>query len=133
MFRKIFFVCFALLCLQLTMYGQDALTRADMAFAANEYSFAITYYKSVFNKLENDTETKARIAYNIGLCNKRISKPLDAQLWLEKAIELKHQDPAVFLHVADVLRMNEQFDKAIEYYNQYKLLVPHAMYWPTKA
>lgn len=124
MFRKIFFVCFALLCLQLTMYGQDALTRADMAFAANEYSFAITYYKSVFNKLENDTETKARIAYNIGLCNKRISKPLDAQLWLEKAIELKHQDPAVFLHVADVLRMNEQFDKAIEYYNQYKLLVP---------
>ena len=118
------FICVFLLSLVNVSFGQDGLKKADEAFAADEYSFAITYYKSVFSKIDNDNTTKARIAYNIGYCNKKISKPLDAQLWFEKALELKYQDPIVYLYYADALRMNENFDKALENYNQYKLLVP---------
>lgn len=124
MYIQKIFICFALLCFTLISNAQEGLKKADDAFQANEYSFAITYYKSVFSKIDNDDATKARIAYNIGYCNKKISKPLDAQLWFEKAIELNCQNPDVYLHYADVLRMNEQFDKAIENYNKYKLLMP---------
>lgn len=103
--------------------SQETLKKADAAFEAHEYAFAITYYKSSYHKTD-DYEQKARIAYNIGLCSKRISKPLDAKLWFTKAIELKYQSPEVFLHLADVLRMNEEFDEAIEYYSIYKEYVP---------
>ena len=117
-------ICLFFLLLSTANFAQDALKKADQAFEANEYSFAINYYKSIFAKVDHDDETKARIAYNIGYCNKKISKPLDAQLWFEKAIDLRYQNPEIYFNYAEVLRMNEQFDKAIENYNKYKLLIP---------
>ena len=98
--------------------------RAEEALQANEYTFAINNFKSLFSQIENEDPQKAEIAYKIGFCYRHISRPLDAQLWLEKAISLKYQDPIVYLYCADALRMNENFDKAIKYYEHYQSLVP---------
>lgn len=98
--------------------------RADNALKSNEYTFAINNYKSLFAQTESEDPNKAVIAYKIGYCYRHISKPLDAQLWFEKAIDLKYQDPIVYLYCADAERMNQNFDKAIKNYEQYRSLVP---------
>lgn len=98
--------------------------RADDALQANEYTFAINNYKSLFSQTENEDPNKPVIAYKIGYCYRHISSPLHAQLWFEKAIDLNYQDPIVYLYCADAMRMNENFDKAISYYEKYHSLVP---------
>ena len=98
--------------------------RADDALKANEYTFAINNYKSLFSQIENEDPNKPVIAYKIGYCYRHISSPLHAQLWFEKAIDLNYQDPIVYLYCADAMRMNENFDKAISYYEKYHSLVP---------
>lgn len=122
--KRIQTICILLFFLFKLSYSQEALRKADNAFNIHEYSTAITLYKSAFSYTENKIETKAKIAYRIGYCNRKISKPLDAQLWLEKAVELKIPNPLVYLYLADAQRMNENFALALKNYQQYKLLVP---------
>lgn len=100
------------------------LKQADNALKANEYTFAINNYKSLFTQIENEDPQKAIVAYKIGYCYRHISEPLHAQLWLDKAIELNYQEPIVYLYCADAMRMNKNFDKAIAYYEKYHTLVP---------
>ncbi|MCQ2959789.1 MAG: OmpA family protein [Bacteroidales bacterium] len=117
----IFFIAF----LSPNVFCQRTLQKiADNALKANEYTFAINNYKSLFSQIENEDPLKATIAYKIGYCYRHISEPLHAQLWLNKAIELNYQDPIVYLYCADAMRMNQNFDKAITYYNKYNELVP---------
>jgi len=120
--KAILFILFIFL--SSAVFSQDYKKKADAAFNINEYSTAITLYKSAFSRIENNIQTKAQIAYRIGYCNRKISKPLDAQLWFSKAIELKINEPDVYLYLADAQRMNQNFDEAIKNYNEYKLLVP---------
>lgn len=123
--KRLFVVVFSIVLIVSDGFCQKALKkRADDALKANEYSFAINNYKSLFAQTENEDPLKPEIAYKIGYCFKKISKPLDAQLWFEKAIDLKYDDPIVYLYCADVQRMNENFEKAISYYEKYRTLVP---------
>ena len=105
--------------------SQSALEQAHQAYESYEYAVAINFYKSAFSTLSKDTETQALIAFRIGYCYRRISEPLHAQLWLEKAIELRIQEPIVFLYLAEMQRMNENFEDAIQNYERYKTLVPN--------
>lgn len=98
--------------------------RAENALRNNEYTFAINNFKSLFSQTENEDPQKAIIAFKIGYCYRHISSPLHAQLWLNKAIDLKYQDPIVYLYCADAMRMNGNFDMAISMYDTYRSLVP---------
>lgn len=123
--KRFLFYIFSILLFSTNLYGQKVLQkRADNALKANEYSFAINDYKSLFSQIENEDPEKAIVAYKIGYCYHHISSPLHAQLWLEKAIELNYQEPIVYLYCADAMRMNKNFDKAIAYYDKYHTLVP---------
>ena len=106
----------SLLFLITDVFGQSSLQkRAENALRNNEYTFAINNFKSLFSQTENEDPQKAVIAYKIGYCYRHISSPLHAQLWLEKAIDLKYQEPIAYLYCADAMRMNGNFDKAISY------------------
>ena len=100
-------------------FSQKYIERADNAFNASEYTNAIALYKNAYNKITDDPEMKAKVAYRTGYCYRRISKPLHAELWLAKSIELLYSEPIVFLYYADALRMNEKYEDAIEQYNKY--------------
>ena len=106
------------------LFSQSAIEQADQAYDSYEYSVAINLYKSVFSGLDKDVEKQAIVAFRIGYCYRRISEPLHAQLWFEKAIELRVNEPLVFLYLADAQRMNEKFDEAIQNYERYKQQVP---------
>lgn len=114
------FLCF----FAINTFGQkNIIKQADNALKANEYTFAINTYKSVFSQIENEDPQKATIAYKIGWCYRHISQPLHAQLWFDKAIELRYEDPIVYFYCAEAMRMNKNFDKAIQYYDKYKSIV----------
>src|SRR5574344_1419280 len=116
---------FAFLFLSIQAFSQGNLKKqAEQALKANEYTFALNNYKSLFSLIENEDPEKAKVAYEIGYCYRKISEPLHAQLWLQKAIDLKYEDPIVYLYCADAQRMNEKFDDAIATYQQYRTLVP---------
>lgn len=122
---KRFVLYISLLFLITDVFGQSSLQkRAENALRNNEYTFAINNFKSLFSQTENEDPQKAVIAYKIGYCYRHISSPLHAQLWLEKAIDLKYQEPIAYLYCADAMRMNGNFDKAISYYDKYMSLVP---------
>lgn len=123
--RRLVFFITTFLFVSISLFGQKSLMkRADDALKANEYSFAINNYKSLFAQTENEDPNKAIIAYKIGYCYRHISKSLDAQLWFRKAIDLKYQDPIVYMYCADAERMNQNFDEAIANYDKYRTLVP---------
>ena len=116
---------FAFLFLSIQAFSQGNLKKqAEQALKANEYTFALNNYKSLFSLIENEDPEKAKVAYEIGYCYRKISEPLHAQLWLQKAIDLKYEYPIVYLYCADAQRMNEKFDDAIATYQQYRTLVP---------
>ena len=97
----------SLLFLITDVFGQSSLQkRAENALRNNEYTFAINNFKSLFSQTENEDPQKAVIAYKIGYCYRHISSPLHAKLWLEKAIDLKYQEPIAYLYCADAMRMN---------------------------
>lgn len=121
--KRIIICCFVLGSF-ISAFSQSTLERAHTAFEAYEYSTAIQLYKSTFPLIENDTEAQALVAYRIGYCSRKISQPLHAQLWFEKAIELRINEPLVYLYLADALRMNERFDDAIKNYELYKIHNP---------
>lgn len=104
-------------------FSQRSIEKADQAFNASEYSNAVVLYKSAYTKT-NDRESKARIAFNTGLCYRILGQQLHAELWLGKAVQLGHQDPLVYLYYADALKTNEKFEEAIEQYKRYKELIP---------
>lgn len=104
-------------------FAQKSLEKADEAFNASEYSNATVLYRNAFTK-SNDRETKARIAFNVGVCFRILGQPLHAELWLGKSVALGHQDPNAYLYYGDALRTNEKFEEAIEQYTRYKELMP---------
>lgn len=106
-----------------TAWGQKYVEVADQAFASSEYLKAINLYKSAYSKLNEDATLKARIAFNTGYCYRRLGKPDHAELWLNKAAELHHQDPLLYLYYADALRQNSKYDDAVEQYEKYKKFV----------
>lgn len=122
MFRKIFFASL-LIVSPFIFYAQKYVEKADNSFDASEYSTAVTLYKSAYNKITDDAAMKARIAYRIGYCYRRLCKSDHAELWLAKAVELHYQDPVTILYYADALRMNLKFEDALKQYNAFKDLV----------
>lgn len=115
--NTLFVILFAVL--QISAFSQKYVERADAAFNASEYYNAIALYKNAYNKITDNPEKKAEIAYRAGYCYRRISKSDHAELWFAKAIELLYAEPVVYLHYADALRMNEKYDDAIEQYEKY--------------
>ncbi len=102
---------------------KDKDYKAEMTFKAGEYYKAIDLYKSAYNKIK-DRDRKNEIVFKIAECYRLVREPRKAELWYKKAIAQNYQDPAVFLHYAEMLMMNENYAEAIEQFRRYKELVP---------
>src|ERR1035437_6263555 len=115
-------ILIVLLFFPIIVFSQKIIEKADDAFNASQYFSAIDLYKNAYTKAENDNALKSKIAYNVGFCYRKLSKPEFAELWFGKAIELKYQDPIVYLYYGDALRIDEKDDEAIDQYNKYRKL-----------
>jgi len=99
------------------------LTRADALYKAGGYFEAIELYRDDIDKVKDKIEL-SKYLYKIGNCYRLIGNARQAELWYQKAILRECPDPKVFFYYAEMLKMGEKYDEAIEQYRKYKILAP---------
>lgn len=109
-----------------TVNAQTAkLRRADALYQAGAYFEAIDLYKADVVDKVKDRAKMAMYLYKIANCYRLIGNARQAELWYEKAILRNASDPKIYYYYAEVLKIGEKYDKAIEQYKKYKVLVPN--------
>lgn len=106
-----------------TAQKKDKTLKARETYAAGEYTIAVDLFKDAYNKT-NDKEVKKEIIFLIAECYRLTNAPEKSELRYKQAISKGYSNPVVYLHYADALRMNEEFDEAEEQYRAYMELVP---------
>lgn len=100
------------------------LQRADALFKAGAYFDAIELYKDDLEKIK-DRKDLANYLYKIATCYRLTGNARQGEIWYQKAIMRDYPDPKVYFYYAEMLKMGEKYDEAIEQYKKYKVLVPN--------
>ncbi len=102
---------------------EKKIRKADASFDAGEYFKAIEQYQKIYSKASTKL-IKAKVAFKLGECYRKMNIPRKAEKWYKKAVRYKYQDPMAVLYLADAMRMNEKYDDAKAYYQEFNELVP---------
>ena len=106
--------------------GQTSkLQRADALFKAGAYFDAIDIYKNELEKIQQDKVELSKYLNKIATCYRLIGNARQAEIWYQKAILRNCPDPKVYYYYAEMLKMGEKYDLALENYQKYKQLVPN--------
>lgn len=99
------------------------LKRANALYEAGGYFDAVEIYRRDLDKV--DREQMGYYLQRIADCYRFVGNSRQAELWYSKAIMRDAPDPKVFYYYAEMLKMGEKYDEALEQYNKYKELVPN--------
>ena len=102
---------------------KDKTVKARAAYEAGEYAVAADLFKDAYNKV-SDKEVKNEIIFLIAECYRITDAPDKAEIRYKQAIQKEYPNPIIYLRYADALRMNEDYEDALEQYKKYKELVP---------
>ena len=99
---------------------------ADEAFSRQQYSIAIEKYKKAYKKVKKNKEEKNRINYQMAECYRLVGNYKRAEITYKRLIrgDYDKRDPMVLLHYADMLKMNQKFEDAKQYYLRYAEVMP---------
>ncbi len=124
--RLIARVIFALIFVSICIDGvsQTArLKRANAYYEAGGYFEAVELYRRDLDKVPK--EEMGVYLQRIAECYRLMGDARQAEIWYSKAIMRDASDPKVFFYYAEMLKMGEKYDEAIEQYQKYKELVPN--------
>ena len=117
---------FFLVGLTVVVQAQNAkLQKADVLFKAGAYFEAIDIYKGELDKVQQDKAELSKYLNKIATCYRLIGNARQAELWYAKAILRNTADPKAYYYYAEMLKMGEKYDVALENYQKYKQLVPN--------
>ncbi|KAF0128885.1 MAG: outer membrane protein/peptidoglycan-associated (lipo)protein [Bacteroidetes bacterium] len=99
---------------------------ADEAFDRKQYSIALDRYKKAYGKVKKNAPEKDRINYRMAECYRFTGSYKRAEAGYRKVLKAGFQErnPEILLTYADLLKMNQKYPEAIEYYNLYTEKVP---------
>ncbi len=99
---------------------------ADEAFARQQYTVAIEKYKKAYKKVKKNKEEKNRISFQMAECYRMVGNYKRAEMAYKRLVkyEFDKRNPEILLHLADMLKINQKFDEAIDYYNRYAVVKP---------
>lgn len=97
--------------------------KANEYYKNGQYYEAVDMLRDAYSKV-TDKDIKTEITWQVAECYRKTNEPRKAEMWYKKAIQKKYDNPLVYLYYADALKMNEDFEEAIENYREYKKLVP---------
>lgn len=101
------------------------LQKGDALFKAGAYFEAIELYKGELDKIQQDKAELSKYLNKIATCYRLIGNARQAELWYAKAILRNASDPKVYYYYAEMLKMGEKYDVALENYQKYKQLIPN--------
>ena len=120
--KVIFAVIFVSICIN--GVSQTArLKRANAFYEAGGYFEAVELYRRDLDKVPK--EEMGVYLQRIAECYRLMGDARQAEIWYSKAIMRDAPDPKVFFYYAEMLKMGEKYDEAIEQYQKYKELVPN--------
>lgn len=102
---------------------KDVTAKADAAFKSGQYFAAIDLYKYAYGKAK-DKQQKAEIVFNVANCYRLTNDFRQAEIWFRKAIKKEYNNPIVYLYYGNALKINQEYDEAIDQFTIYKDLVP---------
>jgi peptidoglycan-associated lipoprotein len=106
------------------MYGQSRrLERAERAWAAGEYYEAIDLYKDAYSAV-SDRELRSEIIFLIAQCYMKVSDARQSESWFRRAINRNFDNPEIHRYYGEALKMNGNYEEAIEQFRIYRDLVP---------
>jgi peptidoglycan-associated lipoprotein len=101
----------------------NRIKRANALYEAGGYFEAIELYRRDLDKVAR--EEMGLYLTRIGDCYRMIGNARQAEIWYSKAIMRDPPDPRVYYYYAEMLKMSEKYDEALEQYMKYKELVPN--------
>jgi len=108
-----------------TLFAQTSkIKRADALFKAGGYYEAIDIYKNEIEFIADKVEL-SKYLYKIATCYRLIGNARQAEIWYSKAVLRNCPEPKVYYYWAEMLKISEKYDDALEKYQQYKLLLPN--------
>lgn len=124
-FRQISFAAIVLILATGSLTAQrKKVDAADRLYNNMEYYEALNAYKKALEGLKGNKALKAELTYKQALCYMMTNDPKKAEVWFQKAIKAKYQDPEAILNLADVMRINGKYDEALAEYEKYVKLKP---------
>lgn len=101
------------------------IAAAEDAFNSFQYNLAATRYKKAFSKTKSRPE-KDKISFQMAECYRMMNSTKKAEANYRRIIksDFTRRNPVVYLHYADMLRANEKYDVAKDYYALYSENVP---------
>jgi hypothetical protein len=100
--------------------AQELYEEADQLFERRGYFEASSDYVAAYAKVK-DLDTRAHCAFQAGECFRLLHNHDEALEWYDKAIGLRYanSNPKIYLLYGDVLRDQEDFYGAMEWYEKY--------------
>ena len=117
------FSIFVLFIQSISVAQTNKYIKANEYFKNGQYYQAVDLLRDAYGD-EPDKNTKSDITFQVAECYRKTNQPKKAEMWYKKAIQKKYNNPSIYLHYADALKMNEKFENAVENYREYKKLVP---------
>lgn len=99
---------------------------ADEAFGRKQYSVAIDRYKKAYGRVKKNSDERDRIGYRLAESYRLTGNYKRAEITYRRVLrsEIPNRNPEILLVYADLLKMMQKYDEAIDYYNQYTERVP---------
>ena len=119
----ILFSIFVLLIQGISVAQLSVYNKANEYYKNGQYYQAIDLLRDAYSKV-TDNNIKSEITFQVAECYRKTNQPRKAEMWYKKSIQKKYSNPVIYLYYADALKMNEDFEDAIENYKEYKKLVP---------
>ncbi|MEA1887376.1 MAG: OmpA family protein [Bacteroidota bacterium] len=108
----------------LTAYPQKRKAqKAYDAWDAGEYYEAIDYFKDAYSKTRDRNE-KSEYVFMVAECYRLSNNPRSAELWYKKISGRDNARPEATYWYAQCLKMNGDYEEAIEAFEEYKQIVP---------
>jgi len=93
---------------------------ADGAFNSFQYNLAASRYKKAYSKTKNKPE-KERLLFQMAECYRKMNNTRKAEVYYRRIIksDFARRNQVIFLNYADMLKANEKYDIAKDYYAMY--------------
>ena len=128
-FKIVFLLTSILIVFSSVSYAQKkkAITRsADAAFEDERYAVAVERYQKAYTKTKANKSEKDRITYQLAECYRHMGEYKKAKAYYKRLVRANYdrKDPEIFLHYANILKMDGDLEEASGLYEQYIEKVP---------
>jgi len=125
-FVSILFIVVLVFESQLLIAQRNPAKGADDAFDRKLYTIAAERYKKAFNRVKKKSEERDRISYRMAECNRLTGNYKRAEAAYKRVLrsEFPKKNPEIYLHYAEVLKINKKYADAIANYTLYTEQVP---------